>query len=142
MGASVCLIRPVLDKEYFNQWDYALTNFPLDELFVVGNLGDYTSKMVGRAILLDSVVNLPSKPLVLMASVNGMNIAGDRSLVNFNHPVEVIYLFGSDAGFLSEADLSGRTINHKVYIPTVSDDEMYSFMAAVVTLYDRLVKHG
>lgn len=142
MGASVCLIRPVLDKEYLNQWDYALTNFPPDELFVVGNLGDYTSKIVGRAILLDSVADLPLKPLILMAPANGMNIAGDWSLVNFNHPAEAVYLFGSDTGFLSEVDLDGRAVDYKVYIPTASDDEMYSFMAAAVTLYDRLVKHG
>lgn len=66
-------------------------------------------------------------------------------LPDFEHPEHVVYFFGADTIFLSADDLGERTPDHVVAIPVGSNregDEIYSFVAGAIVLYDRLVKRG
>jgi hypothetical protein len=91
----------------------------------------------------DHVVNLEEAPLyqglptVLLAPPRGRYIQGETSLLDFDHPEEALYVFGPD-----NEHFSGLEADHLVYIPTDSKDEMYSWVACVVTMWDRRLQYG
>jgi hypothetical protein len=51
-------------------------------------------------------------------------------------------MFGNDHTNMSEDYLGTRKPEHLVYIPTETTDQMYSFMAGAITLWDRELYHG
>jgi len=98
---------------------------------------------VRGAIILDSPNQLPSAdPIILISPKEARYMPGDKSLHKFAHPPGATYLFGPDDSHF-HADLVGDLpISSSVFIPTDTNFEMYSHVAAAVTLYDRAVKHG
>ena len=96
-----------------------------------------------KATYIESVADLPqSVPLVVLAQVNGRYVQGDVSLKDFTHPTDAIYLFGNDVEWVTSEELVGHSIDHLVYIPTDTGDDMWSWAAYVATAWDRVVKSG
>ena len=83
----------------------------------------------------------PHVEMVLLTPKVGYNVQGTVPLTQFDHPEEACYVFGADHKHLDLAMLP-RTPNHLVYIPLTGYQEMYSWVACAITLYDREVKRG
>lgn len=142
--ASLCIPLPT-SGSFQNQWDFALSNFTPDQLFVIGDSSDAPETNVFsklNATYLSSMDELPDQPLVLMAPKNGFYIQGEIELSEFQHPENAIYIFGSDNYQMSEDIIGSVEIDFKVFIPTDSQHDMYSWSAYVVTMWDRRMKNG
>lgn len=127
------------------QWDYVLLNFKPDSLYLIGgDKKDIARKSPrSKAVHIKNVSELPRDiPLVVLTPKLGRNIQGTKSLLEFEHPENATYLFGSDIDHLTPKDFKLRSPDHIVYIPVDTDDEMFSYMAAAVTFWDRRVKNG
>lgn len=92
-----------------------------------------------RATYVDSLAN-ESRTLILLAAENG-RIAGDENLADFVHPENAMYLFGNDVAWVT-LDQIGREPDHKVYIPTATRDDLFSWQAYAITAWDRVMKNG
>lgn len=113
------------DSNSENQWSYLLSHFQSDEIYLQGDYSttDKIFKNVKRGI--------PDTDLILMAPKNGRYIQGEISLGDFKHPIDATYVFGSDKSYM--CDMEGT----KVYIPTDTKHDMYSWVAGAITLWDR-----
>lgn len=139
---SFCLAYTRDDREQYN-WDYVLSNFQVDQIYVYGPPGMdlLHNNVFKKAILIQTVDQLPTTfPLIALSPITGRHVKGSESLITFSHPREAIYLTGPDNLNLSSDQLGNRIPDHAVYIPTSTHDEMCSFVAAAVALYDRRVK--
>ncbi len=128
---------------YQTQWDYILSSFPPDKLIVFGDAVDAPSTNVFSrldATYADSL-NGQRGTLVVLAPDNGQYVQGDESLVDFVHPDDAIYYFGSDKSPLGPKEV-GRPPDHRVFIPTASKDDLFSWQAYAMVAWDRLVKSG
>lgn len=127
------------------QWDYILLNFKPDKLYIITNekLEFNHRSPRSKAIQIKNIKELPKDtPLVVLAPQFAEHIKGETSLVDFKHPKDAIYFFGPDVGHLTKEYFSDRKPDHLVYIPVDTDDQMFSFMAAAVVLWDRRIKYG
>ena len=124
-------------REY---WSYVFSNFGISKVYEVGRPDDIDSNYYDPVVI-DSLADLPgNKTLVIAAHQNAKYIQGTVPLPEFEHPASPIYIFGGDNGNLYPELLGNR--NYKaVYIPG-DKIEMYSFQAAAIFMYDRMVKHG
>lgn len=141
---SVCLSLPS-KPELQKQWDFVLSNFPPDSLYVIGDEANAPSTNVFAkqgATYIETAEELPGLPLVILAPAHGKYVSGETPLTDFEHPEDVIYLFGPDHLFLSSDQLGQREPDETVFIPTASTDDMYGHVAYAVTIWDRTVKHG
>lgn len=140
MAAGVCFQREY--KQWMqDQWSWVFTNFAIKRLWERAKDSTGDLNIYQPTVAIDSAAELPDDPLVVLAPIDGRFIAGERSLVMFEHPDDAIYLFGPSYGNLWPDTLGGRDPDHLVYIPTAKL-EMYSYAAAYVTFYDRLAKRG
>ncbi len=122
-----------------NQWAYVLLHFTPRHVYAFD--GELWSKpFVGASAVL-SAEELPQIPIVVLAPLNGDNVQGAISLDEFGHPAECVYLFGPDDELLMPAHLGSREYS-RVYIKTDTTDQMWSWVAAAVTLFDRRSKGG
>lgn len=126
-----------------DQWSWVFSNFGVTEIWERDRLADRDSKIYQDSVAIKSAAELPEdRNLVVLAPIDGRYIQGEQSLKDFEHPEDVIYLFGStQANLNDEDDLGGRVPDSLVYIPTVKL-ECYSHSAAYMTLWDRYVKRG
>lgn len=130
---SVCIVN--LSDEYTQgHWNQVLDNFKPDQIYVLGDKPWYTTCMT-HAIHIDSTDDLPDLSIIAMAPRHGREIKGEISLIEFQHPKEAVYLFGPDKRYLTKPLLGNRIIDYKVFIPPDYRD-LYSWMAAAITLYD------
>ena len=132
---SVCLAAPASEFEQ-NQWDYVLSSFRADAVYVLGPQGVYPAFHGLNAKYVESCECLGN--VVVMSPEEGMNVQGEVSLEDFEHPFECTYLFGSDHSHLEAVP---QDVIAKVYIP-VQHTELYSWIAYAVTMWDRKVKRG
>ena len=123
-----------------NQWDYVLSNFKPDKVYIVGDIDKATlSNPLKQAVLIDNVNELPDKPLVILSPSHARKHKGIVPLDKFIHPENAIYYFGSD----SEIMLNEFKVESiPVFIPTDTTDDMYSFVAYSVVNWDRRMKLG
>lgn len=143
MSYSVCIPLPSTN-ELQKHWDFALSNFAPEALYVIGDEGQAPSTNVFarlNASYLDTAEQLPVAPLIVLAPAHGHYVAGEVSLAELEHPEGAIYLFGPDNLPLSSDHLGIRE-SRRVFIPTDSTDDMYSYAAYAVTMWDRVIKHG
>ena len=141
---SICFINDP-DENSQMQWDYILLNFRPDNLYIISeeNLEFNRKSPRSKSTVIKSVKDLPKNvPLVVLAPKISEHLQGETSLLEFKHPKDAIYFFGSDNGQLSKEDFKSRKPEHLVYVPVDTDDQMFSFMAAAVVLWDRRVKNG
>ena len=128
---------------YQTQWDYILSSFPPDELIILGNVNDAPSTNVFSkmgATYADSL-NGQKGTLVVLSPSHGQYVKGDESLVDFEHPDDAIYYFGDDRSALG-LERIGRPPDHKVFIPTASKDDLFSWQAYAMVAWDRVMKSG
>lgn len=128
------------NENWRQQWEYVLSHFKVDGIYVHGVDGRSTmiGKVLSEAVPIASTSELPADAsLVLLAPTNGLNVQGDQALDGFVHPTDAIYYVGSDSHHLEAEAFDDREPDHKVYVPTDSADQMYSFVALAVALYDR-----
>ena len=125
-----------------DQWSWVFSNFGITEIWERGCSGSAEEKIYQEVISCDTADDLPlDRPLIVLAPIDGQYIKGEKSLVDFKHPSDAIYLFGGTFANLSKDDLGSRDPDALIYIPTIKH-EMYGHSAAYITLYDRLVKRG
>lgn len=128
--------------EIQNQWEFVLSNFGVtaDRAWVRGAPPDWRSYLDAPKIeKVDEIAG--DRSFVLLAHPEA-KLPGLISLVNFVHPADAVYIFGADNVILTaKDDLGSAVLEDRVYIPTVQH-ESYSYVAAAMTLYDRLAKGG
>jgi len=141
---SICLFLETQQPEWHNQWSYILNHFSPQNLYIVGNEDDIQRGYISfaNAIQINHLSELPDTSLVLMQPVTAQHIIPDTNLIQFIHPDSCTYIFGADNSFMAQMCIDTCTIDHKVYIPTDNELEMYSWIAGALTLYDRKVKNG
>jgi hypothetical protein len=139
---SIC-IAETLQGHVLNQWSFVLSNFSIDRLFVIGDVSNLIHKPFANTISIENASFLPTdSDLILLAPVEGRYYKGNVGLKDFSHPSNAIYLFGPNHVHLSEVEMSNRKPDYSVYIETDTKDEMFSYVAAAVTLWDRRIKNG
>ena len=142
---DVCLVAQ-RDHDWLNQWSYVLTSFPAVNIFCIdqGNvisLRNYRPlDLATRILTVDELPN--SKPLIAFQPENARFFPGTENILSFVHPSECIYIFGNDHTHLSADELGTRIPDSIVYIPTATNDELFSFVAGGIALYDRIAKRG
>lgn len=123
-----------------NQWEFVLSNFKPDKMYMWRAApGDSEIRGAARIQNISDIAH--EGRIVVLAPYNGRNIQGDIPLPDYDHPEDAIYVVGSNHVTIEAEDL-GNLQYDKVYIPTDSQHDMYSFVAVAVALYDRKVKHG
>lgn len=122
------------------QWHHVLNNFQPDEVCIVGSQQE--GKLIWpNATYLNSYSDLiPLGSLIIASPETGQSIPGTLNLKDFTHPEDATYVFGHDNLILQASEFEGKTYS-AVYVPTI-EMEMWSWVAAAVILYDRLVKNG
>ncbi len=144
---SICLPLP-RDGQYQTQWDYILSSFPPDALYVIGDEADAPTTNVFATLAATYIADgseLPAGKLIVLAADNGRYIIGDENLTTFIHPpslLDPIYLFGHDTRWLDDEVLGGRVPDHKVFIPTATTDDLWSWQAYSIVAWDRRMKLG
>lgn len=134
---ALCMVN-LSDEFTQNHWQQVLDNFKPDQVYVLGDEPWHTPTMT-YSIHINSTDDLPNIPIVAMAPRHGREIKGEISLIDFQHPKDAVYLFGPDKRHLTKPLLGDRKIDYKVFIPPDYRD-LYSWMAAAITLYDIRVK--
>lgn len=141
---DVCIPLPH-NGQYQDQWDYVLSNFNINSLYVIGDVKDAPRTNVFaklNATYIDSAADLPDVPLVVLAAFDGRQIRGDIDLADFKHPDDAVYLFGGDVEWLTHDQLGGRVPDHLVFINTDTHDDMWSWVTYAVVAWDRMMKNG
>lgn len=110
-----------------NQWDYVLTNFKPDLVYALGSEG-----MMRDVVRITSLSEVEGS-IVVLTPKHGRYVKGVKSLLEFEHPEDVTYVFGSDKEHLT----IDAEPDELVYIPTDTGDEMYAHVAAAITLWHR-----
>ena len=136
---GVCSPHPQREI-WLNQWEYLFAHFAPDCIWVLNAPDD--ARYYSTVNRIATLAELPESPLILLAAPSSQYVRGDKSLMNFEHPKSAIYLFGGDHINFSERDFRDRAPDHRVYVPTASHDETYSWIAGAITFYDRAVKLG
>lgn len=134
---SVAFI-PTTNDSIQNQWSYTLSHWKPKAVYLIGST-DYGMKAYTpfrNAVVIPTFDKIPGRKIV-MSPKDAHYVPGTTSLYDFKHPKECTYFFGSDHTHLSEVELGVIKKWSKVYIPTDSHDEMFSFVAAAVTLAHR-----
>lgn len=119
------------------QWEYILSNFKPDVLYVDGVTSNWSSYISAQPLV--SLDKLPGE-LVVMAPITGRYVQGEKSLSTFSHPTDVTYWFGQDHRNLDPDRFSNRKPDHLVYIDTDTKDQMYAHVAYAVVVWDRRMK--
>lgn len=140
LSYNICIHHTSVGSEQ-KQWDYALSHWPPDEVFIRGE-GNWPGKPLRDARRVATAADLPDVPLVVMTPKDGRYIKGETALQEFIHPERCTYLFGSDKENLHPDDMGGRAPDHLVYIPTLTHHEMFSWVAGAIVMYDRAVALG
>lgn len=127
-------------ETFLRQWEYALCNFAPDTIYIHGGAG-HEGIVWDTAVVIAGPDELPvDHDLVLLAPENGLNLQGETSLADFVHPTNCVYWFGSDSAHIEAEVFDERAPDAKVFVPTDSSDQMYSWAAWVVTAWDRRCK--
>lgn len=136
---DICLIASS-GEHWEKQWSYVLSNFEPQQLYIIGDASLDIRPFRGHRII-STADELPV-PLIVMSPFNAVQYPGRTALPSFQHPPYGCYLFGSDNTHLTSDQMGTRVPEDLVYIPTNTKDNMYSFIAGAITLYDRRVKNG
>lgn len=119
-----------------NEWDYVLSHIKPDACYVMGN-HSCTNNVLRNAPIAATAADLPNDPLVLVVPLSARNFVPDVCLTDFTHPPDAVYLFGPNNEHITEDDMGGRKPDYVVYIPTDTEDEMFNYIACMVTLWSR-----
>ena len=144
---GVC-IRYDGNEDCYDHWQGVLLSLGCSNLYVRGGT-DVCDQYKIKPVHIETADDLPSDcELVVVSPIDAREVQGKINLTNFTHPEKAIYFFGCDFThenvtgtnnvMTKEDDLGSRRPDHYVYIDTQQD--LYSFGAGGITLYDRRVK--
>ena len=133
---DVCLIGS--GGHWENQWSFVLSHFKPRKVYLIGDMSERLRLDVTKIETAEEIEG----HLVVLAPSNGYEIIGEVALPDYEHPENCTYLFGSDHEHLTSKFMGERLADTSVYIPTETHDNMYSFVAGAITLYDRYIKYG
>lgn len=129
-----------------NQWDWVLCHFCPDVLYVIGDVDDAPSTNIMadlNAIYIGGLSEITEDyPLVVAAQADGRWVQGDTNLRDFVHPEDAIYYFGHDTHWVAEEMFDGRPVASRVYVPTDTQYDMWSYVAFATFMWDRRSKQG
>lgn len=123
-------------REKWKYWELIFQFFKVDHLYVLGlpdDQYDYTPTGVPMTPIL-SVSEIPGE-LVIWNEKNASYTPGDVSMLEFTHPSDATYYFGSD-----EDHIRGRAhASSVVFIPSADPHApgLWSYQAAAIALFDR-----
>lgn len=135
MGTVGVAFADALDPTSVDQWATVLFGFPGVEIYHVGPMPEWWKKFKCFRDALP--IEEATSPIVVVSPESARKLQGATSLVSFEHPENVVYLFGGDHTIL-ETDLP---YVDSVFIPS-DGAEFYSHVAGSIVLYDRMVKRG
>lgn len=137
VGICFSFDNNLMVREY---WSYIFENFGITDIWELNRPTNIDSNYyIPTAI--DSVSELPvNRPIVIASHENAKYLQGTISLLDFIHPTNAIYIFGSDNDNLYPK-MFKNMLYQAVYIPG-SSNEMHSFQAGAIFMYDRMVKLG
>lgn len=107
-----------------NQWSFLVSHFPEVEA---------RERTGGGRI---------EGPVVLVQPGNGRYVHGLSPLSTFEHPEDCTYYFGRDDRFVTEEEVEAMDVVASVYIDIDGHEDMFSWVAAAIVLWDRRVKRG
>ena len=117
----------------WKQWDYILHNMGVLPT-------DVWIRDRGKFNQVYEPGDLDGIPVVVMTPIEARYVKGEIALDNFEHPEDCVYWFGSDHVNVTEEQLEGLDVVARVYIPTPTVDQMYSWQAFAVTAWDRRLR--
>lgn len=138
---SVCLPFPRTGQEQ-NNWDQVLSHWVPETIYLLGT-GELprVNNIFRDAVQIDLVCEVPADHAIVgLSPPRGRALPGLEPLGPFVHPERVVYVFGANNEHMDRGMFGAKDPDHMVYIPTETHFEMYSWMAAGVTLYDRAAK--
>lgn len=126
-----------------NQWSYILENFAPDQVYLIGgkHVGLNKDRPFKDAQVITSAEDIKGET-VLVSPYNARYIPGELNLVNFLHPKDCTYIFGPDNAHLSAVEMGDARPDHSVFIDSARGTELYSFVAAGITLWHRTSQYG
>lgn len=92
------------------------------------------TETVGRFKIIKDLSDI-TIPIVAVQPVSSPTFPGEISLLDFEHPSDVVYLFGADHVHNEKVDVLAS-----VYIPMPNNKCIWSVQAAAIVLYDRYAK--
>ncbi len=120
-----------------NEWDYVLSNFAPDELYLIECGYQPTNNMMRDIQLMKSCDELPNVPIVLLAPTSMRNFDPETNLNEFSHPEDAIYLFGANNQHITQETFGNRSPDYIVTIPNDTHDEMFNHVAYAITAWHR-----
>lgn len=102
-------------------------------------MGDHpcTNNILRDAPKIKTFDDLPAGEIVVLAPDTSRNFVPTVDLPDFKHPENAIYIFGPNNQHLSSEDVGDRPADHVVRIPTDTKDEMFSYVAYIITAWHR-----
>ena len=143
MPNEICLIWQD-DETWHDQWTYLCRNMGVDRVYFLQMPATARPFRTISCTAIDDLSELNDKRLILLAPENGRHIQGKRSLLKFQPSENDLYIFGHDHKFLMPSDIQGADINDSVYLPCMTDDDMFTWQCGAVVLWHRLTRleHG
>ena len=123
-------------------WLYLVTGFEVQG-YERGRDKDMKGNHFGT-IAIDSIDELPDKPIVILSPRYASNFEAKHSLLDFKHPKDAIYYFGADKGNIELEEFGDRDITI-VYIPQPTKEkhnELWSHQAGAILIYDIILKNN
>lgn len=112
-------------------------------VYIYDNTGASPDAFIKGSEAIEGPWQLPGNThIALLSPSNARYVPGNKSLIEFDHPKDIIYLFGPDNVHLDRSLLGDVDIDSYIYIPVDTNYEMYSHVSAAITLYDRKLKNG
>jgi hypothetical protein len=139
MHFDLCFHYPA-DQLQRDQWDAVVAHFGPRNVYLLGEPQPIKSKPLRLANVTFVTADSIPGTQVLMTPKNARFVPGETSILDFEHPDDCTYYFGPDWEHLRLGGMNRP--DFRVYIPLDDDTEMWSFMAAVLTLWDRRLRHG
>ena len=138
--SSIC-VPYSLDVNERHQWNYVFNNWDIDTIYLLGDASTEMDTWCSHALLrtktvqlIDSISKI-SETLVLITPKTSSIVKGETDLATYTHS-DCCYIFGSNDNTEFKEMIDGD----KVYIETLN--ELYSWNAACIVFYDRMVKSG
>ena len=130
------------DEHEQNQWDYVLSNFKPDEIFILNPEEKELPKtnVFGKGRIIKSLEELKEYNIIFLAPEHGRYIQGKTNIFDLKHPENAAYVVGSNHVYPTTDNYFDKYIKHYVFIPTDTKDDMYNWVAMAIILYDRKLK--
>ena len=126
------------DELWHDQWTYLCRNMGVDQVYFLQAPKEFRPFRTINCARIEELSELNDKRLILLASQNGRHIQGTKSLVEFRASSNDVYVFGHDHKNLMPSDIEGADVNDAVYLPCMTDDDMFTWNCGAIVLWHRM----